>query len=283
VEVADCGAVATGLVDDLRGAEVRTLVVSGFPPGTGTLLDTATRAGIATRVVLQSSMAQHGGEPVESAVVDECVDLLGAGALGRLGVAKEGLAEAFAALGIEASYVPNRLPPLGTLPRVDLGGNGREVGVFAEPILRKNVVTQLAAVALMGDARAHVLSPPPVRYVSALPVRVHGVLPHDEFLALQASVDLNLYVTLSECQPLTPMESYAAGVPCLVSPTSVLFHDDDELAALTIVDRLDDPVAIAIAAERLLGARDVAVPRAQTWLARWDAVATARFSEFVAS
>jgi glycosyltransferase involved in cell wall biosynthesis len=143
------------------------------------------------------------------------------------------------------------------------------------------VVTQLGAVALIPGAVAHVLQRPEVAYLERLHLREHGLLPWEEFVALQGSVDLNLYVTLSECYPLSPIESYQAGVPALTSRTSSVFRDDPELWDLTTVDELDNPRAIAAAALRLLEAREDAVVRARAWAGRWDAIAMERWQEFV--
>jgi hypothetical protein len=98
----------------------------------------------------------------------------------------------------------------------------------------------------------------------------HGELPWDQFLAIQGSVDLNLYVTLSECHPSTPQESYLAGVPCLVSRVSGVFADDPRLWKITSIDRPDDPTAIAGAANELLAVRDEAVERARGWMVSHD-------------
>lgn len=280
VEVADAGHFSEELAEGMAGAGVEVLVLHAFPPGSEVLLARAGERGIATRCVLYSSMAQHGGEPGEAALVDRVVGLARAGGIGRLGFAKAGQVEAFRALGLEAAWVPNRPPHLPPLERRPLG-EGLQVGVFAEPFWRKNVVTQLGAVALLEGARAHVIWRPRLEYLAGLEVVEHGLLPHQEFLGLQASMDLNLYVTLSECFPLTPVESYLSGVPCLMSPTSSLFRDDPELWELTTVSELDNPAAIARAALRLLDHRQEAVPRAQAWIEAFDQVAADLWAEFV--
>ncbi|MGH9169192.1 MAG: hypothetical protein ACRD02_15335, partial [Acidimicrobiia bacterium] len=120
-------------------------------------------------------------------------------------------------------------------------------------------------------------------YLDGVPMVEHRLMPYEDFIRLQSSVDLNLYVTLSECQPLTPLESYLAGVPCLSSRTSVLFRDDPDLWQLTTVDELDNPLAIARAAQRLLDHKEEAVERARTWIEAWDERATERWHEFVAT
>ncbi|MDP8958503.1 MAG: hypothetical protein M3N51_04725 [Actinomycetota bacterium] len=279
LEAAHAGTVAGPLVDRMTESGVGVLVVHGFPPGSERLVREAAGRGIATRCVLYSSMAQHTAEPGEAAVVDRVVELLDEGSLGRLGFAKEGQAEAFAALGVPAHFVPNRPPSVPPLERLPLG-EGLQVGVFGELFWRKNVATQLGGVALMGG-RAHVIWRPALSYLKGLDVLEHGLLPHQEFLRLQGSVDLNLYVTLSECLPLTPVESYASGVPCLFSRTSMLFRDDPELWRLTTVDELDNPAAIARAARHLLHKRLEAVKRARRWLDEWDEVAARYWRRFV--
>lgn len=281
VESAVPGAHADEIVDRLLDADVRALVVQGFPPGAGQLLRRAHVWGIGTRVVLHSSMTQHGGESWEATVADEVVALQKAGVVDRIGFVKEGQAEAFGALGHPAVWVPNRVPDLREVTPVRLDGVGPHIGVFVEPFWRKNPVPQLGAVALLGG-HAHVLVRPDVAYLEGLPITAHGMLPWAEFTALQASVELNLYVTLSECYPMSPLESYATGVPCLLSRTSSIFRDDPELWQLSTVDELDNPRAIAHAAERLLAQREEAIARARDWMARWDAVARDRWAEFVA-
>ncbi len=280
VESADLATWAPPLIEGLRAAGAATVVVSGFPPGSADFLQAATAAGLATRVVLHSSMTQHGAEAGEAEIAEAVLALAESGVVGRVGFAKEGLQEAFAALGYDVAYVPNRIPRLPDTPPLDLGP-GLHVGVFAEPFWRKNVVTQLGAVALLEGATAHVMIEPDVAYLAALPVVAHGTLPWEAFIRVQSNVDLNLYVTLSECQPLTPVESYAAGVPCLMSRTSALFRDDRALWELTSVDEADNPRAIAAAAERLLTHRNDAVQRATAWMEHFDGLATERWAAFV--
>ena len=94
----------------------------------------------------------------EAAVASEVLALARNGVLDQVGFVKAGLAESFTALGYPAAYVPNRAPDLPTYEPYD-AGPGLNVGVFAEPFWRKNVVTQLGAVALLDTVL--------VRYIEA--------------------------------------------------------------------------------------------------------------------
>lgn len=264
----------------LTGRHAACVVIQGWPPGAGSIARLLSGAGVPVKCVLHSSPAQHGAEPGERAVVDEVLTLAREGVLAGVGMAKSGVAEAFASLGFPVLYVPNRAPVLPEMTKPDLGPDFH-VGVFAEPFWRKNVTTQLLAVALMDGATAHVMSRPDNRYLGGLEVVEHGELAYPDFIALQGSVDINLYVTLSECHPSTPQESYLAGVPCLASRTSSVFRSDPSLWEMTTVDQLDNPAAIAEAALALYRDRDEAVTRAAEWIESADRVGAAAWAEFV--
>jgi hypothetical protein len=259
---------------------VGLVVIQGWPPGAAAFADLAHASGVAVKCVLHSSPAQHGAEPGEAAVADEVMSLASSGVLAGVGMVKYGVAEALRTTGHTVSYVPNRAPLLPSVAKRDLGP-GLHIGVFAEPFWRKNVVTQLLALSMLDESVGHVMRKPPVAYVEGIDLVEHGELPWDQFVVVEGSVDLNLYVTLTECHPLMPIESYLLGVPCLISRTSAVFREDPELWELTTVDRLDEPLAIAEAARALLERRHEAMTRARDWIAKADVEAEATWAEFV--
>ena len=130
IETRDAGPHAEEIIEGALAAGVTTLVVHGFPPGTDTLLRAAHKGRLNTRVVVHSSMAQHGAEAGEAAVMDEIVRLAAAGVVNRIGFVKAGLAEAFRALGVEAHHTPNRSPVMPTVERIALDGDRPHIGVF---------------------------------------------------------------------------------------------------------------------------------------------------------
>lgn len=271
---------ADAIADDLAAHDVSTLVVQAWPPGAADLVAATAGRGIEARIVSHSSMAQHGTDAGEGEAIAEAFALAARGFVQKVGFVKDGLAEAFEAMGLPAAYVPNRAPDLPAYTTTDLG-DGVHVGILLDPYWRKNVTTQLGAVAMLG-AIGHVNHAPEVGYLDGLGIVEHGVLPWETFLGLQASMDLNMNVTLSECHPMSPMESYLSGVPCLVSATSSLFRGDPELYAMTTVAEADNPRAIAERAALLLENRSEAVRRAVAWLTAHDTIAEERFAAFVA-
>ena len=281
LETHDAAEDSAGIIEAMKQASLSVLVVQGFPPGSSELLRSAQRGGLSTRVVLHSSMAQHGTDPGESEVADTVMRLAAEGVINKVGFVKKGQAEAFTALGHTAHYVPNGVPELAPFEPLALGDDGLQVGIFAEPLWRKNVTTQLGAIALLAPARAHLMTMPTNTYLSDLEVVEHGELPYAEFVRLQGSVDLNLNVSLSECHPMSPLESYLAGVPCLMSRTSDLFKSDAQLWELTTVGEADNPSAIAAAATALVAKRHEAVDRAQHWMTSFDPIAKSLWEDFV--
>jgi hypothetical protein len=268
------------LSDRISKQSIDTVVIQGWPPGAGRFAARLADIGIRIKCVLHSSPAQHGAEPGEAAVVDEVLGLASRGTLAEVGMVKAGVAMAFRELGHPVSHVPNRAPHLPDVTPLDLGP-GLHVGVFAAPFWRKNVATQLLALPLIGGAVGHVMERPSVEYLAELDIVEHGELPWPDFIALEGSVDVNLYVTLTECHPLSPIESYLLGVPCLMSRTSGVFADDEELWEATTVDRPDDPEAIAAAARELIGSGSELVDRARAWISRADADAADAWREFI--
>ena len=261
-------------------ASISMVVIQGWPPGAAEFAARLAAGGINVKCVLHSSPAQHGAESGEAEVVDQVLGLNRSGVLSGVGMAKMGVHQAFASVGHPVAYVPNRVPRIPEISKLDLGP-GLHVGVFAEPFWRKNVVTQLLAVGLLDGAVAHVMKRPAVGYLDDLDLVEHGELPWEEFVALQGSVDLNMYVTLSECHPSTPQESYLTGVPCIMSRVSGVFREDDRLWELTTTDLPDDPSAIADAGWRLLDHREEAVTRATEWMKQADVEGATRWERFI--
>lgn len=279
VETADLLAQGSELAALLSERAPRCVVIQGWPSGAARFAGELADAGVKVKCILHSSPVQHDAEAGEAAVVADVLRSLRAGVLDGVGMNKVGVPEAMNRLGFPVAHVPNRAPAISDWRTRDLGP-GLQVGVFAEPFWRKNVTTQIMGATLLGG-RTHTLKRPDNFYLEAADIVEHGVLPYEAFIDLQASVDINLYVTLSECHPLTPQESYLTGVPCLVSRTSGVFRSDPVLWDLTTVDEADNPSSIAAAASRLLESRDEAVARAVDWISEADAVGEQLWNRFV--
>lgn len=82
------------------------------------------------------------------------------------------------------------------------------------------------------------------------------MVPQAEMPAQLATTHLNLYVTLNECAPMLPLESFGAGVPCIVGPNTPYFENNPYLQSRLIVPVPDDAYAIAQKIKLALSERD---------------------------
>lgn len=82
------------------------------------------------------------------------------------------------------------------------------------------------------------------------------MIPQAEMPRHLATTHLNLYVTLNECAPMLPLESFAVGVPCIVGPNTPYFEHNPYLQSRLVVPVADDAHAIARKIESALAERD---------------------------
>jgi hypothetical protein len=280
LEASDLNTV-TGRTEELIGAGVTTVVIQGWPPNAEAFATAASEAGISVLTVFHSSPAQHGVDGGEAEAVFRMLELKDAGIVADVATVKAGIVESFQALGHTIEHVGNRVPVLEDVEPVPVK-EGINVGILLYPMWRKNVTTQILATHQLGW-RPFVMADPQVAYLSLNDLTVCGELPRAEFLAIQAAMDISFNVTLSECHPMMPMESYRLGVPCLMSRTSDLFINDSDLYELTTVDQADNPAAIAQAAKRLLDNAPEAVERANRALDAVDATSAEQWRAFTRS
>lgn len=90
----------------------------------------------------------------------------------------------------------------------------------------------------------------PIGYVSSDPI------PQRQLTEIMGRMDLNIYITASECSPMIPLESLALGVPCLMGPVTYYFDDDDYLRDRLIVPDITDPLMIRSHIRRALSERN---------------------------
>jgi len=119
----------------------------------------------------------------------------------------------------------------------------------------------LAALSLIPDARARVAFVSPragsfAEWFKLDATQYTKPLPAAEVSKIMAKMHLNLYVTLSECAPMLPLESLSLGTPCLLGPTSHYFQDNDYLHSRLVVPYPEHAEVIAEKAIQVLAERD---------------------------
>jgi hypothetical protein len=245
------------------------------------------RASSDLRLLWHSSYMQMG-EQTDWKLLLPWLDAAAAGQLRRIGVVKPGMETFFASRGIDATFVQN-IVPFDLVPAVPRQARN-SVGLWhsGSSDYRKHFLPSLLAVAgIEGlQLRAAGLGEFGCRLMEELHIPVASFSPrpiaHTEVLANMRLTDLTLYITLSECMPMVPLESMANGVPSLVGPATELFTDDPYLAERLIVNDPSDPAAIRRAIVTALGDLERLRERSTAYLDRLKAKAAESLSAFLA-
>jgi hypothetical protein len=173
------------------------------------------------------------------------------GLIAKVGFVKKGMAEVLASTGMKASFIMNIVREIPQGPSKTLNP-GSHLGIWGQPdwSWKKSPYAMVASLRLVKGATAHVynvsrrvqdfgnLIQIPGEYIA-------GSLPHARVMETMASMHVNLYVSLTECAPMLPLESLSVGSPCLLGPTSHYFMDNEYLHKRLVVAYPDNAEAIA--------------------------------------
>jgi len=108
-----------------------------------------------------------------------------------------------------------------------------------------------------------------------------GLIPQDRMPTVLAQMHLNLYVTLSECTPMLPLESLSVGAPCLLGPNSHLFEDHQFLHKILVVPYPDSAKVIAEHTFRALAERDKIIEAYKEYAPGYNERAQQALAEFL--
>lgn len=86
-----------------------------------------------------------------------------------------------------------------------------------------------------------------------------------ELLRYMGDMDLNLYVTFTECQPMIPLESIWNGRPCLCGPAVDYFDDHPQLKKLLVVERPDSVASVYERLQEAIRAPDDVLTELHDW------------------
>ena len=226
----------------------KRIVISGFPPSYHYLVEAIYQRKLNIKVfVLWHASFLQSNEEFNWRGFKIVHDLCQKGLITKWGFVKKGMAEALAKTGVETGFVMNyvRLVPDRASSHKD---GGPHLGLWAvAPIWRKSPYAMMAAAAHIPDAELLIVgqNERAREFGDFLGLKASyqpDPIPQAEMPTALAQMHLNLYVTLSECAPMLPLESLSAGVPCIIGPSSHLFEDHPYLHSRLVVpypDRSD--------------------------------------------
>lgn len=283
----DAAAIAA-IADAIAASPFERLVFSGGDAAYVRLFEACRlrRPALDVRLLWHSSYMQMG-EPHDWGLLLPWLAAAQARRLTRFGVVKPGMERFLGAHGVDAVFVQNavpfRRPAIPAAPRAEVAG----IWLSGSSDYRKPVAPSLLAVAGRPGLklRAAGLGELGCRIVDELRIpiaaRFASPIPHADVLAQMRQTAVTLYVTLSECMPMVPLESIAQGAPCIVGPATELFTDDPCLDELLVVRDPTDPAAIRRCLDAVLDDRVLIQERCEGHLERLNARSEASLGAFL--
>jgi hypothetical protein len=209
-----------------------------------------------------------------------------AGFIYKWGFAKKGMAETMAMTGLHTGFVMSLVRRIPDGPSKPLAG-GPHFGIWAaQPTWRKLPYAMVAALQAIPHAHLHASSVGPrlLEFARLLGLQTHlsaAPVPFEDMPQTLAEMHLNLYVTLSECAPMVPLESLSVGVPCLIGPNSHFFEDEPYLHRRLVVPHPDRAETIASHLHVALEERTAIVTAYRSYAPNYNRRAIASLEEFL--
>jgi len=166
------------------------------------------------------------------------------GIIEKVGFCKRDLAEFFKTQGVNAFFVMNRFYPEKHQQK-KLSGKKVKIGVWGKNYWHRNITNQVVAGLMVDGSELNVNEVGDHFFLDQSRIHAHGILPKPEFLKLFSTMDINLYISMTECFPMTVIESMQYGIPCLVSDTSDVYKFSPLLKERLTVSTIDGPIGIA--------------------------------------
>lgn len=246
-----------------REAGVPSITIQGFPRSYVHLVKAMRKIApqISIYVIYHGNFL-HMREDYDWRVFRLILDLHAQGEIAKIGFVKQGMAEIMSKAGVKSGFILNMVGRIPEGPSQPLPG-GPHVGIWGQPdwSWKKSPYAMLAALKLVPGAYGHAInvSPRLKEFGDSLGIQAEyrmNALPQDQALAALAQMHVNLYITLTECAPMMPLESLSMGAPCLFGPTSHYFLDHPYLHERLVVPYPDNAENIARYTVRALEERD---------------------------
>lgn len=173
------------------------------------------------------------------------------GTINGIIVLKRGLEETLQRMGIWSTYIFNPVPLLDESwrPRT-LNPAHIKVGLFSSiGSWQKNPFPQLMSMTGMSNIELTTSLPREQTDLARLGIKQINHtehMSHRIFLRVLAQQDINLYITNTECSPMTPLESWESLVPCIVGPAGDVYSSvSEKLAEFLVEENVDDACSIS--------------------------------------
>jgi glycosyltransferase involved in cell wall biosynthesis len=269
----------------LQSKKFRVIVFSGFPTYFERIISLLFEFNQARLFLLyHGSFSSNREDNATIPMLETILAIARSGKIHSLGFVKKGMAETLGPLiNIQAKHIilktPNIIPGK---PEKLIEEGVVNIGVFTHDQYRKNLDNQVAAALLVENSRVHLKKNFRLDYLgNSERIKYHGhFASYDAFLKVLGQMDINLYVSFSECWGQVITESLSLGVPCLAAENSGIFDFDSELAEWLIVKEFDNSTAIAAQIKRILPHKAEIGQRGREYVHNLNRIAEERLNEW---
>ena len=180
----------------------------------------------------------------------EIYDLSKQGIVKKMALCKESLINFYNYFGCNTYLLTNKV----NLKKYRKKDNKDElvIGLYAAKTedFRKNCFVQLAAISMLKNKNVRVdmvpINKSAKKFAKLLGLKVDGIdhsISREELLKRIANCDLLLYVTYSECAPMSPLESFSQDTLCIVG-NNCHYYKNEELEKYIVVSEENNPEKI---------------------------------------
>lgn len=272
----------------LKEADPTKIVIQGFPLSYSWLVDSLTKRlrNVELFSIWHGSFLQAEEDYAWSSF-QRLLHHYRKGQIVAVGFVKKGMAELLASTGVRTGFVMNRVRDIPSAASTPIQDGRVHLGIWGlGHNWRKLPYAMLASFLAHPDWVAHLSGATPrvMEFIKYFGIQAETQTSSIDFRDLPqhlSRMHLNLYVTLSECAPMLPLESLASGAPCLVGPNSHYFEDDEFLKERLVVPYPDKASVIADFAVRAISERNLIIDRYRRYAAMYNDRAQKALTEFL--
>ena len=236
--------------DKIMSSNYKKVIFSGFCIGWKELAEKLNENGIIVQTYFHGSHSQVL-EPYGWARNMEIFDLAKRGVIKKMAICKESLVKFYKNYGCNTYLLTNKVDVKKYPHKKD--DDKIIVGIYAAKTdnFRKNAFAQIAAVSLLKKKNVKIdmvpLNNNAKKFAKFLGVEIDGInhpIPREQLMERLAKCDVSLYVTYSECAPMSSLESFAQDTICIVGNNCHYFKNE-ELEKYIVVSEENNPEEIA--------------------------------------
>ena len=224
----------------------KKVLISGYAVGHDLLAEELKKADPNVRIFLlvHSAFIWFDLYPAENAIFENFINMAKKGIIEKVGFCKRDLAEYFGGQGLNTFFVMNRFYPEKHKAH-KINKKNVSIGIFGQNWWHRNITNQVIGALMLPNTHIHVNEVSNHFFIDRNRVKVHGILPKEEFLKLYDKLDMNMYISMTDCFPMVAIESMQYGIPCLVSDTSDVYAFNAKLKKWLTVSTIDGPIGIS--------------------------------------